>query len=54
MDIHARIVALLEKEKRFCLATVVDSNIPDIRPGRNALVLDNGYMEGSLGSYQLD
>jgi xanthine dehydrogenase accessory factor len=54
MDIHARIVALLEKEKSFCLATVVDSNIVDVRPGQKAIVLDNGSMEGSLGSTQLD
>jgi xanthine dehydrogenase accessory factor len=54
MDIHARIVALLEKEKGFCLATVVASNIRDVRSGRKAIVFDNGSVEGSLGSTQLD
>jgi len=54
MDIHARIVELIEKEKSFCLATVVDSNTRDIRSGRKAIVFGNGSLEGSLGSSQLD
>ena len=54
MDIHARIIELLEKEKSFCLATVVGSNIRDVRLGRKAIVFDNGFIEGSLGSTQLD
>jgi xanthine dehydrogenase accessory factor len=54
MDIHARMVALLENEKCFCLATVVSSNIGDVRPGQRAIVFDNGSIEGSLGSTQLD
>ena len=54
MDIHARIIELLKKEKSFCLATVVGSNIRDVRPGRKAIVFDNGFIEGSLGSTQLD
>jgi xanthine dehydrogenase accessory factor len=54
MDIHARIVELLETEKCFCLATVLASNIADARPGRKAIVFDNGSVEGSLGSTQLE
>jgi xanthine dehydrogenase accessory factor len=54
MDIHARIVQLLEKEKSFCLATVVGSTSGDIGPGRKAIVIDNGSIEGTLGSAQLD
>ncbi len=54
MDIHARIVQLLEKEKSFCLATVVGSKTGDIGPGRKAIVIDNGSIEGTLGSAQLD
>jgi xanthine dehydrogenase accessory factor len=54
MNIHARIVELLEKEKCFCLATVLASNIADARPGRKAIVFENGSVEGSLGSNQLD
>ena len=54
MDIHVRIVELIEKEKSFCLATVLASNIGDVRPGRKAIVFDNGAIEGSLGSTQLD
>jgi xanthine dehydrogenase accessory factor len=54
MNIHARIVELLEKEKGFCLATVLASNIGDVVPGCKAIVFDNGAIEGSLGSAQLD
>ncbi len=54
MDIDARIVELLEKEKSFCLATVVGSNTGEIGPGRKAIVIDNGSIEGTLGSAQLD
>ncbi len=54
MDIHVRIVELLEKEKSFCLATVLVSNIADVRPGQKAIVYDNGAIEASLGSTQLD
>jgi xanthine dehydrogenase accessory factor len=54
MDIHTRIVALLEKEKRFCLATVLASDGPGARPGQKAIVFENDSIEGSLGSTQLD
>jgi len=54
MDIHARIVELLKKEKSFCLATVVGSKTGDIGPGCKAIVIDNGSIEGSLGSALLD
>jgi len=54
MDIHARIVELLEKEKSFCLATVVGSSTGDIGPGKKAIVTRNGSIEGTLGSAQLD
>ncbi len=54
MHIHARIVALLEEEKSFCLATVVGSNSRDILPGQKVIVHPDGSIEGSLGSAQLD
>jgi xanthine dehydrogenase accessory factor len=54
MDIHVRIVELIEKEKSFCLATVLASNIAEVRIGRKAILFDNGAIEGSLGSTQLD
>ncbi len=54
MNIHGRIVELLEKEKSFCLATVLASNIAEVRPGRKAIVFENGSIEDSLGSTQLD
>ncbi|MEJ2102156.1 MAG: XdhC/CoxI family protein [Desulfobacterales bacterium] len=54
MDIADRIVALLKKEKAFCLATVVDSDSPAVPAGTKAILLNNGTLEGSLGSVQLD
>jgi len=54
MGMHARIVELLEKEESFCLATILGSNMPDIRPGQKAIVRHNRSIEGSLGSSQLD
>ena len=54
MDIHARIVELLEKEENFCLATVLESNRSDICPGQKAIVRLNKPMEGPLGSAQSD
>ena len=54
MDIHARIVELLEKEESFCLATVLNSNQPDIHAGQKAIVRLDKPIEGSLGSAQLD
>jgi xanthine dehydrogenase accessory factor len=54
MNITDRIVALLAKEKTFCLATVVDSGNPDVPAGIKAILLSDGTLEGSLGSVQLD
>jgi xanthine dehydrogenase accessory factor len=54
MDIHARIVELLEKEESFCLVTNLNSNQSDIHPGQKAIVRLNKPMEGSLGSAQLN
>ena len=54
MDIHARIAELLEKEKSFCLATVLVSDISDIRPGHKVIVGHDEPLEGSLGSPELD
>jgi xanthine dehydrogenase accessory factor len=54
MDTHVRIVELLEKEEGFCLATVLASNSADTRPGQKAIVFQDGSIEGSLGSTQLD
>jgi xanthine dehydrogenase accessory factor len=54
MDMVTRIVALLKKEQIFCLATVVDSGNRDVAVGRKAVVLQNGSLEGSLGSTRLD
>ncbi len=54
MEIHARIIELLEKEETFCLATVLVSDSSDTGPGQKVIVRLNKPMEGSLGSAQLD
>ena len=54
MDILARVADLMDKEIAFCLATVVASSLPEIQPGRKAIVLEDGSVEGSLGSDALD
>ena len=54
MDIVSRIAKLFEKEKKFCLATVVASGDRGVQPGGKAIVLGDGSMEGSLGSESLD
>ena len=54
MDIVSRIAQLFEEEKTFCLATVVESGDRGVNPGAKAIVLDDGSMEGSLGSKSLD
>ena len=54
MDIMARLADLMDKEIAFCLATVVVSSLPEIQPGRKAIVLEDGSLEGSLGSDSLD
>ncbi len=54
MDIMSRVADLMEKEIAFCLATVVVSTLPEIQPGRKAIVLEDGSLEGSLGVESLD
>jgi len=54
MDVAPRVVELLNKDKTFCLATVVESGKRDVTPGSKAIVLHDGSVEGSLGSESLD
>lgn len=54
MDTHVRIIELLEKEETFCMATVLASSSTEAQPGQKAIVRENGTLEGSLGSTQLD
>lgn len=54
MDILARAADLMEQETAFCLVTVVVSALPAIKPGRKAIVLEDGSLEGSLGDESLD
>lgn len=50
----ARIKELLEKGDPFCLATVVASSSPEVRPGNKAIILKDGSIEGSIGGNELD
>lgn len=54
MDILARAAELMEKETTFCLATIVVSSRPEVQPGRKVIVLEDGSLEGSLGTESLD
>jgi len=54
MDIVTRAAELMEKETTFCLATIVVSSHPGAQPGHKAIVLEDGSLEGSLGSESLD
>jgi xanthine dehydrogenase accessory factor len=54
MDILARAAELMEKETSFCLATIVVSSLPEVQPGRKVIVLEDGSLEGSLGTESLD
>jgi len=54
MDIVSRVVNLLKEEKTFCLATVVESEAKDLKPGSKAIVMRDGSIEGSLGSESLN
>ena len=54
MDIVTRAADLMKKEKTFCLATVVVSARPEVQPGRKVIGLEDGSLEGSLGTEALD
>lgn len=54
MDIVTRTTELMEKENVFCLATIVVSSQPEVQPGRKAIVLEDGTLEGGLGTETLD
>lgn len=54
MDVASRVVELLKKDETFCLATVVESDKPDVSTGNKVIVLRDGSLEGSLGLPSLD
>lgn len=54
MDIITRIVEILEDGETFCLATIVESGSKDATLGKRAIVLNDGSLQGSIGSTQLD
>lgn len=54
MEIISRLVDLTTKGERFCLATIIVSDDPDIPVGRKMIVFPDGTTEGSVGSTQVD
>jgi xanthine dehydrogenase accessory factor len=54
MDVISRVYDLLKNGETLCLATIVESGERDAPPGRKAIVLSDGSLEGSLGSDPLD
>jgi xanthine dehydrogenase accessory factor len=54
MNLITKVSELLETGETFCLATVITSDSPDIRPGRKMVVRKDGIRHGAIGSPQLD
>jgi xanthine dehydrogenase accessory factor len=54
MDVMARVVELLDRGETFCLATVIQSTVPDIPTGRKTIVFKDGSMEPESGPGELD
>lgn len=50
MEIVARVYELIEKGETFCLATVVESDRPDLSTGFKLIVLKDGSVESGLAS----
>src|SRR3990170_2954618 len=50
----SRIVELTTKGRHFCLATIIVSDNPDVPIGQKAIVLEDGTIEGGIGSADLD
>jgi xanthine dehydrogenase accessory factor len=47
-DLEKKINKLLARDGRFCLATIVDSSLPDIPQGLKTVIYPNGKMDGNL------
>jgi xanthine dehydrogenase accessory factor len=54
MEMLGRINELLDHEEPFCLATILTSNHPKIRPGRQAVIRLPGSIEGETGDSGID
>lgn len=48
-DLTARINELIQNGITFCLATVIDSNTLEFRPGQKTIIQENEKMEGQIG-----
>ena len=53
MKIITRVNELLKKGDLFCVATVLESEDPNLPPGRKAIIFEDGTIEGDLENIQL-
>jgi xanthine dehydrogenase accessory factor len=54
MDAITHVTELIQRGETFCLVTVVESADSKVPVGRKVIVLQDGSIEGSLGSEQMD
>lgn len=54
MNMIARVNELLNKGDPFCVVTVLESEDPKLPPGSKAIVLEDGSIEGDLGTIELE
>ena len=50
MEVENKINKLLARDGRFCLATVVESSLPDYPAGMKTIIYANGKMDGQLAA----
>ncbi len=50
MEVENKIHKLLARDGRFCLATVVESSLPDYPAGMKTIIYVNGKMDGPLAT----
>ena len=53
MNMIARVNELLKKGDLFCVATVLESEDPNLAPGSKAIIFEDGTIEGDLETSQL-
>ena len=54
MNMIARVNELLKKGDLFCMATVLESEDPNLPPGSKAIIFEDGTIEGDLQTIQLE
>ena len=54
MDLIAQVNNLIEKGESFCLATIINSQNPNIAAGEKVIIFDNGSMDGNLADDRIN